>query len=375
MDFALAPDTVMLRDMLRRFVAKDARPLEMKYFNAGALTEAERAQLRAGVEQLGLWGLTVPERLGGGGIDTVTACVVAEELGRTFVPVEIGEVSPLLYACAGAQVERYLQPALAGDRRAILAAREPRARRPADLRPEAWTTTAAPAAGGYAITGHKLLATLPGPDDFFIVLARASAPAGVTAFLLEAGRPGLDVIANGRIELRLAGCAASAADVLGEPGRALSLAAGEAPRAWIITGARYLGLVERLADMAAEHARDWVALGAPLAVRPAIGRMLAELRVETESARWLIYHAAWSAGTGPAEAVGELALHVRLASGGLLQRAIDRATMIYTGPGPSAAIEPQRLARSAVPAEVLELSLESARASLAAGMLAASAGR
>jgi acyl-CoA dehydrogenase len=155
--------------------------------------------------------------------------------------------------------------------------------------------------------------------------------------------------------------------LLGEVGGALALGAAEAPRAWIRTGARYVGIVERLCQMAAEHARDWVALGAPLAGRPAVQRLLAELRVETESARWLVYHAAWLADRG--ESIRGPAAQVRLFTGEMLQRAVDRVTMIYAGPGPSPQIDPRRMVRSAAPAEALEWALEHARLAVAADVL------
>lgn len=361
MNFDFSPDTLMLRDMLRRFVQKEARPLEMKYFNTGMLAPEERTHLRSAIEQLGLWGVTAPEKFGGGGLDTVTACVIEEELGRTFVPVEMGDVPLLLFACSGEQVSRYLEPALAGNRRAIIAAREPSA-----LRPEAWASTAAPDGNEFVIDGCKLLAAVPGPDDFLVVLART--PDGLTAFMLDATREGLTVSVNGAIILRLSNCRVGRDSILGESGRALALGAAEAPRAWIRAGARYVGLAERLIEMAAEHAKDWVALGAPLAVRPAVQRMLAEMRVEVESARWLVYHAAWLADKG--DPIREAAAQVRLATGEMLQRAIDRVTMIYTGPGPMPQIEPQRLARSVVSSDALELALEYARAAVAHEVLA-----
>ncbi len=138
MDFEFSDDAVMLRDMLRRFIQKEALPLEMKFFNAGCLAPEESARLRRAVEQLGLWGLTVPEQYGGGGLDLVTSCVIQEELGQTFIPVDTGEVSPLLYACEGEQIAQYLEPAVAGERRLVLAAREP-----GKVRPQDWTASAA----------------------------------------------------------------------------------------------------------------------------------------------------------------------------------------------------------------------------------------
>lgn len=362
MDFDFSPDTLMLRDMLRRFVQKEARPLEMRYFNTGALTPDERAHLRAAIEQLGLWSIVVPEKFGGGGVDTLTACLIEEELGKTFIPVDMGDPPPMLFACAGDQVRRFLEPALAGQRRPIIAAREP-----GSIRPEAWQTTALPDGDGFLLNGRKALAAWPGPDDFFIVFAQA--PLGLTAFLMDMNHAGLTVSANGAIILTLRDSRAGPDSFLGQPGRALALGAREAPLAWIRMGARYVGLVERLIEMASEHAKHWVALGAPLSARPAIQRMLAEMRVEVESARWLVYHAAWQADRG--DPIRESAAQVRLATGEMLQRAVDRTTMIYAGPGPTPQIELQRLSRSLVPPEALALALEYARAAVAAGVLAA----
>ncbi len=369
MDFEFPPDALMLRDMLRRFVQKEARPLEMKYFTAGELVPGESARLRRSVEQMGLWGLTAPEQFGGG-LDLVTCCVIQEELGQTFIPVDIGEVTPLLYACTGEQVSRYLEPALAGERRVILAAREPGRSNPSD-----WKTKALPvddAASGYILNGQKSLSSQPGVEDFFIVFAHTPTVSGessLSAFLLDGGNPGLVVSKNGDITLALNDCVVTPEAMLGTRGGALLLGAQEAPRLWIQMGARYVGIVQRLLEMVVEYARDWVALGAPLAVRPAIQRMAAEMTVELESARWLVYHAAWLVDTGQPDSIRLQAAKVRLATGEMLKRAVDRATMMYAGPGSSTQIEPQRLVRSAVPLEAIELSVENARMAITAEVL------
>jgi alkylation response protein AidB-like acyl-CoA dehydrogenase len=363
MDFELSEETLMLRDMLRRFIHKEAQPLEMKYFTAGALAPEERLRLQRAVEQMGLWGLTVPEVYGGGGLDLVSACVIEEELGKTFIPVEIGDVPPALFACSGEQVSHYLEPALAGERRPVIAAREPGA-----LHPESWATVAETGAPGeYRLSGSKLLSVTPAAQDFLIVYARAAE--GPTAFLLDLGLPGLHISANGAVTLSLDGLQVSGQSVLGAPGGALTLAAQEAPKAWIRSGARYVGMVARLLEMSLEHARDWISLGDTLAVRPAVQRMLAEMSVEVEAARWLTFHAAWQADTGAGDDLRRAAAQVRLATGEMLQRAVDRATMIFAGPGPSSQIEPQRFVRSVAPPEVLDLALEQARAVILAELL------
>jgi acyl-CoA dehydrogenase len=362
MEFDFPPDTIMLRDMLRRFIQKEARPLEMKYFTTRSLEPKERLRLRQAIEQMGLWGLTVPEAFGGG-LDTVSACLIEEELGKTFIPVEIGEVPAPLYACQGAQVTNFLEPALAGERRGVIAAREPGKD---GCRPENWTTAAQPEGSEYRLHGSKALAALPDPADFLIVYARL--PQGLSVFLLDADLPGLSYSQGDEILLEIDGCRLAGDALLGEPGGALALGVAEAPRAWIRMGARYVGMVERLLEMAGEHARDWIALGEALAVRPAIQAMLAEMRVNVESARWLVYHAAWLADSGSAN-LRLPAAQVRLATGEMLQGAIDRTTMIFAGPGPMLQIEPQRMVRSLVPADALQLAMQQARAVIAAEII------
>jgi acyl-CoA dehydrogenase len=364
MDFTFPPDTLMLRDMLRRFLQKEARPLEMKYFQTGELTPEEQARLRQAIQQLGLWGLVVPEEFGGGGLDTITACVIEEELGTTFVPVEMGEISPVLYACQGEQIGRFLEPAVEGSRRGIMAAREPGQD---GLKPESWSATASTVEDGFVLNGRKALSLTPGGEDFLVVFAKA--PQGLTAFLVDSGTDGLSITRNGQVLLDMENCRLDQGAMLGEPGQGLHLGAREAPRAWIRTAARYVGMGERLIEMAAEHARTWVSLGAELSVRPAVRRMLAEMRVDVESSRWLVYHAAWLADTHPAGDVRIPAAQVRLASAEMLRRAVDRTTTVFTGPGPSPQIDPHWLVSSLVSPQLLDVAQDYAREAIAADLL------
>lgn len=358
MDFEFSPDALMLRDMLRRFLEKEARPLEMKYFTNGYLEPDEQARLRRAIDQLGLWGLMVPEEFGGGGLDMITTCVIEEELGQTFIPIEMGDVPAHLYACTDGQVARFLEPALAGERRGLIAAREPSA-----LQPEDWTTYAQQVSEGYVLNGAKLLSYKPAAQDFIILFAKDGD--GLSAFLLECNLPGLQISEDGGIHMLLSDCHVGKDALLGEPGKALELGAGHGPQSWIRTGARYTGIVQRLIEMSAEHARDWISLGAPLGVRPAIKRMLAELKVDMESTRWLVYHAAWLFDTGEDQSARSSATYVRLASGEMLKRAIERVTMIYAGPGPSKQIEAHLLVKSMISQEALEFGLEFARSAIA----------
>lgn len=366
MDFDFPADALMLQEMLRRFIQKEVMPLEMKYFTSRSLEDKERARLRQAIDQMGLWGITVPEEYSGGGLDLVTTCLIEEELGKTFLPLDIGEVPAPLYACRGAQKERYLEPALAGERRAVLAVREPSA---ADLRPEAWKARATPYNGGYRIQGCKCLSSRPEADDFLIWMALA--PEGATAFLLEASRPEIHYQKqDGEILAICEDCQVAAEDLLGEPGGALKIGLQEAHRGWIKLSARYLGLAERLLSMACAHAKEWVSFGAPLASRPAVGRMLAEMRLAIDTCRWAVYHAAWISDEGKKpEEIRTQAAVVRLAAGEMLKNVVERATLIYAGPGPDPQADPRQIAWGLVPPQALEFALEQARAVLTKAVL------
>jgi acyl-CoA dehydrogenase len=408
MDFTLSPDVLMLRDMLRRFLENEVRPLESEYFTTGNLKPEVRARLRARIEQMGLWGPNVPFDLEGCELDQVTACVLEEELGKTFIPLEIGDIPPMLYACRGEQIQRFLKPILAGKRRVFLAAREPDT-----IRPEDWSTSAVPermdtsdpsatsepprdnseetdSAGSlisdsphsFVINGTKLLAGLPQAEDFLVVFAKTSP--GITAFMLDADQSGLEFMtghgtakATSQNHPLLDGKAPGVHlkdihlqrdAILGEYGQALTLGAADAPRGWIRIGARYVGLAERLLEMSAEYARDWIALGRPLSGRPAVQRMLAEMQVQTECCRWMVYHAAWLADKQDPLRIPTA--QVQLATSQLLEKAIDFVILIYGGPGPSVQTEKQRFLLSYLPHEAMSMMIESAAAVVASQILA-----
>jgi acyl-CoA dehydrogenase len=366
MDFTLSPDVLMLRDMLRRFLETEVRPLESEYFSNGTLKPEIHARLHKRIEQMGLWGANLPFDLDGGELDQVTACVLEEELGKTFIPLDIGDIPPMLFACKDWQVEHFLKPVLNGKRKVYLAAREP-----ASLRPEEWSTTAraepvAEPIETYVIEGVKLLSGAPHAEDFLVVFAKTSP--GHTAFLLDANQEDVEFVMEPVPAVRFKNTRVQPEAVLGKYGEALTLGAEEAPRAWIRIGARYVGLANRLLEMSAEYARDWIVYDRPLGERPAIQRMLAEMQVQLECCRWLVYHTAWLADQK--DPVQIQTAEVRLATGQLLEKAIDCVTMIYGGPGPSSETERQRIVLGLLPYEAMEMMLESARAVVARHVLA-----
>ncbi len=355
MDFELGEDAVMIRDMMRRFVQKDARPLEMPLFNQGELTAEQQDSLKSKImDQMGLWAVTVPEDYGGEELDMISACLIEEELGQTFVPVEYGDIPPLLFACNEEQVEAYLKPAVGGERRPVLALREPKA-----LGPDQWQTTVEADGDGYLLTGRKLLGHRPREDDFFVVFANTAE--GVTAFLVDPDANG--VLLNGKPEVAFNSCHLPAEALLGEAGGGLKLAAGYVPHQQVKMGARYVGMAQRLLEMSAQYAKDWVSMGQPLALRPAVMRMVAEMAASIQAARYMVYQAAWKLDDGQ-EARHEANM-VRLFTGQMIRAAIDKTIMVHGGVSYLEQKPALRMYRNLVPDEALEIGLENSRMAVA----------
>ncbi len=360
MDFELPSETLMLRDMLRRFVEKEARPREAEYFTTGKLSPNQRNRLRAAIEQMGLWGVTVPERYGGMGVDLITSCVIEEELGKTFLPVPIGDVPANLYGCDPEQAERYLKPTVSGKRRAFIAMLEPAAPHPVrTFRPATWKTIAHPADDGYILGGRKLISGIPDPEDFYLVFARS--PQGISTFLLDAAHEGSSLRLEPEICLHLDGCRVGAEALLGRLGEGLAAGAALAPRAWVRVAARSVGIANRLLEMSAEHASNWFSFDAKLSTRPAVQRMLADLQVQIESTRWLVYHAAWIADQG--KDFYTPAARARIATAQLLRQADASTILIYGGPGPHS--NESWTAQKRITEEIMNIGLEIARGAVA----------
>ena len=103
MDFRLSDEQRMLQDLVTRFVEDELMPLEPAVLEReangedGGLTEEELEPLHARCKELGLWGLDVPEELGGANLDSVSLVIVNEALKRTAVPFTFPPDSPNLH--------------------------------------------------------------------------------------------------------------------------------------------------------------------------------------------------------------------------------------------------------------------------------------
>ncbi len=309
MDFALSREHKALKREIADFARRELSPGAAQRDRAGLFPR----QLWRRCGELRLPGLPVPEEHGGRGLDALATALALEGLGYGCrdggLVFSLGAhllacVVPLWRFGSDAQKRRHLPGLCSGERVGCFAMTEP------DAGSDAYslTTRAEPDGDGYRVSGSKTLITNAPVADLFLVSARtdpaAEGQAGVSAFLIEAGTPGLEVGAPlDKLGLKTSPLAAvylrdvrlPAAALLGRPGGAAMVFQEAMDWERTCLFAAHLGTMEWLLETAAGHLRRRrTAAGAAQAA----AHRLADLKVHLESARLLVYRAAWQLGRG-----------------------------------------------------------------------------
>ncbi len=286
-----------LQRLAHEFAERELRPVarewdEKEDFPPDLLAKAARA---------GLTAYAIPVEYGGGGVDAVTSALVAEELSwgcaglAATIQATMFPVRPLLAAGTEEQKERYL-PRLASED-GVLAAigfTEPHAG--TDL--ASMRATARRAGDSYVLNGEKCYLTNGGIAELTVVFAKVEDR--ITAFLVDRDDPG---VSTGRKEAKL-GLRASytgslvledaripADRLLGEEGGGWELALDFFRSSRPQVAAAAVGLARAAFEHAAAYAREREAFGRPLIARQGVSFKLAEMGMEIEAARLLVWRA------------------------------------------------------------------------------------
>jgi len=307
-DFELTPEQQEFRALAHRFAEKTIRP--------AAADADEREQVpwdvltKAG--EAGLLAYHLPEAYGGGGVESlVTRVIVDEEIfwGCAGVGTILGGISlcatPILLAGTPEQKARVL-PLFCRPGQVTLgsfALTEPSAGSDA-----AGIITQARREGRhYVLDGMKTFITNAGIADVYIVFATVDVARGVdgiTAFIVEADRPGLSagkverklgIRASQTASLMLEGVKVPAENLLGEEGEGFRIAMRtfDITRIHVASGA--VGIARAAYEFARDYAAERTQFGKPIAHFQAVGFLLADMAIQIEAARWLTWHAAWLA--------------------------------------------------------------------------------
>jgi acyl-CoA dehydrogenase len=289
----------------------------------------------------GLNAINMPTEWGGVGLSIFEQVLVSEELGQLTNALwdVVWRPANALKACNPAQRERYLIPAIRGERRDCYAVTEAEAG--SDY--TSIETTAEPVPGGYRIDGEKWFVTVGDVADFLIVMAMVGPEKAATLFLVDRDLPGVSVRRTPRYThtfvykhpiFAFEGVVVGEDSVLGGIGRG-----DELTREWfveerIMIAARALGAAER----ALREATDWAIgrrqFGRRLIDNQMIQAMIADSAVEIATNRALVYQVASEADAGmPRKLVHAKAAMVKLSASEAAGRVIDRAVQIFGGRG------------------------------------------
>ncbi len=289
-----------VRDFVERDVIPAASEMEHRDEYPHALVET--------MKQLGLFGLNVPEEYGGNEVDYTTVALVFEELSRGWMGLAgvIGTHSVLCDVLVRYGTEdqkrRYLPRLAKGEPRGGICLSEPNAG--TDL--QSITTVARREGDTYYVTGSKMWVTNGRHGDIFLLLAKtdpAAKPAhrGISAFVIEKGKPGLTV---GRdidkvgyktvetVDMHFDNFPVPAADLIGLVeglGFKQVMTGLEAER--LNVAARGLGVARAAFEEAIKYAQQRQTFGKPIAEHQAIQLKLADMATKIEASRLLIYSA------------------------------------------------------------------------------------
>src|SRR5215203_2114995 len=303
MDFTLTPEQELIRTSARELCERELVP------DARAWDEAEELprSLVGTLAEAGFLAAGLPEELGGGGLDSVSYCLLCEELGRAdssvrgIVSVSNGLFGKTVAKWGTEEQKQTLLPRLAGgEALGCYALTEPGCGSDAAALA---TRAERSGGGGWELTGSKVFITLGSWASTAIVFARTGGegPKGISAFLVPTDADGfaarpmkgkLGLRAQDTAELSLDGVRVAPDALLGAEGQGFKVAMSALDNGRISLAAGCVGIAQGCLDASVGYAGDREAFGRPVGGFQLVQQLLAQMHVETDAARLLTWRAA-----------------------------------------------------------------------------------
>lgn len=293
----------MIRDALREFSQERLAPNAARWDKEGHFPQEELKQLA----ELGAYGVAVPEKWGGAGLDYLSLALVLEEIaagdGGTSTIISVNNCpmcSIAMMYSNDAQKEQWLRPLAQGDMLGAFCLTEPHVGSDAS----ALRTTAHKEGDEYVINGVKQFITSGKYADVAIVMAvtdKSAGKKGISAFWVQTKTPGYIVA---RLEEKLGqhssdtaqilfdSCRIPAANLIGEEGQGYKIALSGLEGGRIGIAAQSVGMARAAFDAALHYAKERESFGKPIFEHQSVQFKLADMATQIEAARQLIWHAA-----------------------------------------------------------------------------------
>jgi len=301
MDYELSDAHKLIRDTARRVAREKVAPRAAEMDETGEYPEDIFATFR----DVGLLGLTIPAEYGGSGAGFLALALAVEEVAKhcnassLILLLSALSTQPINLGGSEEQKRQWLPRSAVGEIKGAFCLTEPNAG--SDV--AALESRARRDGDDYVIDGEKMFISGGSVADFVCFFAKTGndGARALSGFVVPTDSPGYSVPRTDRkmgvmgvptANIVLQSCRVSAANRLGEEGRAFHTVMLTLNTLRPIVGARGLGLGQGAIAYALDYARERKAFGKPLVEHQAIQMMLADAAIQIEAARRLIYHAA-----------------------------------------------------------------------------------
>lgn len=309
MDFSLTPEQELIQQTVRDFVEERVLPRAIENDIAHRLD----LDVIAGMAELGLLGIVIPEEYGGAGLDFVSEALVCEEIERgeaafrTLISVHVGlnSLSLLRYGTEE-QKRRFLVPQAKGEKIGCFGLTEPAAG--SDV--ASMKTTAVRRGDVYVLNGQKNWISYATVADHALVFAKTDPEArhrGITAFMVEKGMKGfssaetehkLGVWAGSTGELFFENVEVPVENRIGEEGQGFEIAMYSLDQGRFTVAAGACGVIRACLERSIEYANQRQTFGQPIGRYQFVQDMVAKMVLGYETSKLLVMQAAWMKNQG-----------------------------------------------------------------------------
>ena len=376
MDFELTPEQREIQALARDVARAEIEPHAAAWDRAQAFPR----ELLGTLGELGLMGVCVPEEYGGAGADFLSYILVLEELSRADAGVGVTVAvhtsactMPLLQFGSDEQRARFVPPLARGEGIGCFALTEPGSGSDAG----ALTTSATPLDDGWQVRGSKQWITNASFGGTILLFARTDAETrsarGVSAFVLDT-----DQVTITRTEEKLGLNSSATNDIavdslvesnrlLGELHHGFRIAMSTLDGGRIGIAAQAVGIAQAAYSVALAYAQERHAFGHPIADFQAIQHKLANMSMEIDAARLLVYRAAWLKDNGKPHT--EAGAKAKLFASEMARRQTAEAIQVLGGYGYTKEFPVERYYRDAKITEIYEGTSEIQRLVIARSIL------
>jgi alkylation response protein AidB-like acyl-CoA dehydrogenase len=363
LDFTLSIQQRQVRRMARQFAQAELAPVAKEIDDEGRFPWEV-------VEKMGplnFFGMQAPRKHGGAEMDSISYCLVIEEISRVCAAMGLMlavhnsvAVYPLSKFGNEEQKAKFLSPLASGEKIGAFCLTEPNAGSDA----MAIESTAIADGDSYLVNANKIFVTNGGVADIsiiFVSVTPGNVKKGISAILVERGTPGFEVgllenncgmRANPVTSIVLTDCRVPRTNLLGQEGEGFKIAMAALDTGRIGIAAQAVGIAQAALDVSLKYAKERIQFRVPLARHQAIQMMLADMGTMVEAARLLNLKAAHVRDQG-GELSGPSAM-AKLLAGRTASQVASMGVQIHGGYGYSKDYPIERYFRDARVTEIYE---------------------